>query len=59
MTKRDYEMLAEVIRSQFAYKSTDAYTIGMLAGDLACELADRNPRFDRARFMVACGVNRG
>jgi hypothetical protein len=31
----------------------------MLAGDLACELADRNPRFDRARFMVACGVNRG
>jgi len=50
MTRKDYELIARVIdRAKFN-------NIDQLARDLATELEKENPRFDRARFLSACGV---
>lgn len=59
MTKKDYEMIAEAfldIYSMQGYKNSEA--IETLARHLAGRLALDNPRFDRKRFLTACGVQR-
>lgn len=58
MTRKDFEELAQLFRwfvdhHGRAVVSTRRAT---LAGALADYCAKRNPRFDRARFMNACGV---
>lgn len=57
MTRKDYVMIAEVF-AHFGQMIELEETIG---ADLAYKFADRfeedNPRFDRHRFLVACGVN--
>lgn len=56
MTRKDYVMIAEV----FAYFSRICdieETIGAdIARDLGTVFQEDNPRFDRARFLDACGV---
>lgn len=49
-TRRNYEQIAAVIAPHHAYS-------GMrdVATALAAIFAADNPRFDRARFMQACG----
>jgi hypothetical protein len=58
MTKKDYELIA---RSIFVDRDTLDETQKETADFIACGLADQfqamNPRFDRARFLTACGVN--
>lgn len=66
MTKKDYNIIAEAIA-----ESVDAYAwlferdpagdiARMALRDVALSIADTleadNPRFDRNRFLVACGV---
>lgn len=51
MTRKDYIMIAEV----FARSAGDDLA-KFLALNLADKLAEDNPRFDKARFLTACGV---
>jgi len=57
MTRKDYQLIAEVF-ANFGKIIVLEETIGI---DIALNLADAlqadNPRFDRARFLTACGVN--
>ena len=65
MSKKDYERIAaEVRRTIHAERltSTASWAHGMregmfeFTGNLAQSFAEDNPRFDRARFLKACGI---
>ena len=69
MTRRDYELLADIMRQQIdrklkrddADRKADPNLSGltalyMAARALANRLAENNPRFDKVRFLTACGV---
>ena len=53
MTRKDYVMIADVIATSW-HGSQDLKE--SLAYNMADALEADNPRFDRARFLVACGV---
>lgn len=69
MTKKDYELIAQVIRDRFEnsqlldrlnftvkeVEATEA-TITDLAYYMSSRLAQDNPNFDRKRFLEACGI---
>lgn len=55
MTRKHYVMIADRIRRN-GEAGMDALTLACLANDLAYEFAAENPRFDRERFIEACGV---
>lgn len=62
MTRKDYVLIAEVIKTQIElslkFGEDDArYGAQNIAYDLASKLSQDNPRFDRSRFLQACGVN--
>ena len=50
MSRKDYVAMAEVVRD--GCQSYAPY----LADKLADVFASDNPRFDRGRFLVACGM---
>jgi hypothetical protein len=56
MTRKDYQLIAQV----FANVGEMVELSETIGADLARNLADAlqtdNPRFDRARFLEACGV---
>ncbi len=62
MTKKDYELIAKVIKVHANFKCTytDQRKVEML--DLAVYFQEENPRFRRlagdelARFLKACGI---
>jgi hypothetical protein len=56
MTRKDYVMISTILRLSRA-PHNDTATLEELAYSFAENLAVDNPRFDRARFLVACGVN--
>ena len=60
MTKKDYELIAGQFKfSLQASRSTNDGSSKWLEGlaqDLAVELEKDNSRFDRMRFLEACGV---
>jgi hypothetical protein len=61
MTRKDYVAIAAAIhRTGMAVtigeKKTAEYAIRLAAFDIAATMANDNPRFDRARFLKACGV---
>lgn len=49
MTKKDYVLIAQILK--------DTKADAAIVRKFALELALRNPAFDRARFISACGVN--
>lgn len=57
MTKKHFEAIASKIAATKAIANTDRERINLQ--NLACRLADSfeqaNPRFDRTRFINACG----
>lgn len=53
MTKKDFELIAKVIRNHINYIN-DA--VPNLAQEITEELQKTNPRFDRERFLKACNV---
>ena len=65
MTRKDFELIAKVLkeaRDSSMYhvpngsESPFIHGINNAAYVLANALATTNPRFDRARFLAACGV---
>lgn len=63
MTRQDYELIAQVFERQYEAASSlgegDAMeAIEDAAFDMATAFEASNPRFDRKRFLAACGVTR-
>ena len=62
MTKKDFEMIASVLKACEWPSSNDTYAKGMRCqwsntiDAFATALASQNPRFDRERFLAACGM---
>jgi hypothetical protein len=62
MTRKDYVLIAQVIKAQIDMSDKfqeELSKVGAqnIAYDLAWKLSEDNPRFDRGRFLQACGVN--
>lgn len=64
MTKKDYELIAGTFRSFYSSKAYGGdievgARLGVqdLAEGLAYDLARDNPKFDRQKFLKACGIN--
>ena len=58
MTKKDYELIASVIKGCVVYdngKMTGKEMLVELSYQLATFLKQDNPRFDRNKFIEACG----
>lgn len=56
MTRKHYQAIAKTIHSNLERSTTgEAYRLHTLALELAVVFANENPRFDRDRFMLACG----
>ena len=59
MTKKDYVRIAAALaRSKDAFRGSDGMRVQWQedVSVIADALADDNPKFDRARFLKACGV---
>lgn len=57
MTRKDYVAIAEVISSNRSVMNEVARAgVDVVATELATVLKRNNPRFDRDRFLTACGV---
>jgi hypothetical protein len=57
MSKRDYEMLARIIRTNRTFNRVDRNAQEIIDGiveDLAVGIASANPNFDEGRFVRAC-----
>ena len=54
MTKKDYELIAEVLAT--SWHGSQELKSG-IAYNMAEALEDTNPRFNREIFLKACGVN--
>jgi len=54
MSKKDFQLIAETLRARGAQHPIAVATI---ARDFADALRVTNSRFDRARFLAACGVS--
>lgn len=62
MTRKDYVLIADTIanlreQQRDAGPFTNNPSLLEVAEELAHALQGDNPRFDRDRFLVACGVN--
>ena len=63
MTKKDYIIIAKSVWRSGFIKDKDKNrqkakedTRRLIAIDLSSELKDDNPRFDREKFLTACGL---
>jgi hypothetical protein len=62
MTRKDYVLIAESIKGAINYESNfnenkdKAEALNYLALRLSSAFENDNPRFDRDRFLTACGV---
>jgi hypothetical protein len=52
MQKRHFEMIAAIVR-----EIGDYAVRAVVADNFARRLASTNSRFDRARFLTACGIS--
>lgn len=55
MTRKDYEVIAKVIHDHADRAGAFRDEVEFLAVNMANNLYGTNPRFDRERFMRACG----
>jgi hypothetical protein len=60
MTRKDYELIAEVIADLYEQMNCTSYndtvSLHLVASELAFALASKNERFNRDTFMKACKV---
>ena len=61
MTRKDYELIAKALKRanenwEGFNEENPQVVITAISAYLAKELAQDNPRFDRSRFLTACGV---
>jgi hypothetical protein len=66
MTRKDYQLIANVLKAHTPSRGVQAeaqtmleraWTLRNIALTFAHELASENPRFDRAKFLRACGLS--
>ena len=58
MTKKTFEQVAGMIRRhRLDDNGTASGAIASIADEMACIFEGQNPRFDRARFFTACGMD--
>lgn len=55
MTKKNYILIANVIRG-YSVSDHNLQVAKPLAENLAYELEQDNPAFDRNKFLTACGI---
>lgn len=58
MTKKDFELIAATIKDGIGINRANSAALATqqrIAERFATELAATNPRFDRERFLKACG----
>jgi hypothetical protein len=56
MTRKDFELIAGVIKTQREKMHNETETVDEVALAMAEALEDTNPRFNRETFLTACGV---
>lgn len=62
MTKKDYELIASVLKQAILFcddtsnQDDDILLLETLSKRFADTLASKNPRFNREKFLKACGV---
>jgi len=56
MTRKDYQLIAEVFANFGQIIELEETIAADIARNLANALQADNPRFDRDRFLTACGV---
>jgi hypothetical protein len=59
MTRKDFELIAMTLKDTTEGFDADGdcrFGVEVAALNLADALATTNPRFDRERFLAACGV---
>jgi len=56
MTKKDYELVASVIYSLYLGHDNWMRSGEQVASRFADKLAERNPKFNRSKFLEACGL---
>lgn len=62
MTKKHFEAIAAILNSFYIVprgvpsRALEAAAVSGIAEEMADLFAQENPRFDRARFLKACGV---
>ena len=54
MTKKDFQLIADVIRALPYWTAEEKKTRKDLTFRFADQLAETNPRFDRDKFIRAC-----
>lgn len=63
MTKRDFELVARVLASEYVFGEGESearhQTVIDIATTFAAVFEDENPRFDRSKFMQAVVGNKG
>lgn len=56
MTRKDFEAIAHILKVKASLpEHYDHGTVQVIAMGMADYLSTTNPRFDRGRFMRACG----
>jgi hypothetical protein len=55
VTRKDYQLIADLLKSANDEGNYNQ-ALNPLINWFADELATTNPRFDRAKFLTACGV---
>lgn len=60
MTKKDYELMASEIRIRVILAENNYQLMGLvwLARSLTTRLEERDTRFNREKFMDACGIEK-
>lgn len=59
MSRKDYEAIAAALKDEalsLSHVDGASTCVPAIAARLATVFADDNPRFDRARFLAACGI---
>lgn len=56
LTKKDFKAIAEIVNNNMVGIDGRIYFHFDLAKELAEFLATKNPKFDRDKFLAACGV---
>ena len=57
-TRKDYENMAHTISRHYRDANRDRKTtIELLVRDLCVDFKCENPRFDRVKFLTACGID--
>lgn len=55
MTKKDFELVAAAVRKE-VYQGGVSFGIRAVVSNLCANFSHANPRFNREKFIAACGI---